>query len=54
VGLARCVTVFPLSVVVGAAAPAAVCRRGMCPCCPGVGGVSRLLGINIIIIRVRG
>jgi len=30
-------TVFPLSVVVGAAAPAAVCRWGVCPQCPGVG-----------------
>jgi len=26
-----------VSVVVGAAVPAAVCRRGVCPCCPGVG-----------------
>jgi len=36
-GLARCGTVFPVSVVVGAAVPAAVCRRGLCPCCPGAG-----------------
>ena len=27
---------FPLTVV-GAAAPAAVCRLGLCPCCPDVG-----------------
>ena len=37
-GLARCGTVFPVSVVVGAAVPAAVCRWGLCPQCPGVGG----------------
>jgi len=37
VGLARCGTVFPVSAVVGAAVPAAVCRWGLCPCCPGVG-----------------
>jgi len=36
VGLARCGTVFPVSVVVGAAVPAAVCRWGLCSCCPGV------------------
>jgi len=30
-------TVFPVSAVVGAAVPAAVCRWGLCPCCPGVG-----------------
>jgi len=28
---------FPLSVVMGAAVPAAVCRWGLCPRCPGVG-----------------
>ena len=36
-GLARCGTVFPVSVVVGAAVPAAVCRWGLCSRCPGVG-----------------
>jgi len=35
VGLALCGTVFPVSAVVGAAVPAAVCRWGLCPCCPG-------------------
>jgi len=30
-------TVFPVSAVVGAAVPAAVCRWGLCPCCPDVG-----------------
>jgi len=34
---ARCETVFPVSTVVGAAVPAAVCRWGLCRCCPGVG-----------------
>jgi len=29
-----------VSAVVGAAVPAAVCRWGLCPCCPGVEGVS--------------
>jgi len=37
VGLARCGSVFPVSAVVGAAVPAAVCRWGLCPCCPDVG-----------------
>jgi len=36
-GVARCGSVFPVSAVVGAAVPAAVCRWGLCPCCPGVG-----------------
>jgi len=36
--------------VVGAAVPAAVCRWGLCPCCPGVGEVS--LGGILIIIRI--
>jgi len=36
-GLARYGTVFPVSAVVGAVVPAAVCRWGLCPCCPGVG-----------------
>ena len=36
-GLALCGTVFPVSAVVGAAVPAAVCRWGLFPCCPGVG-----------------
>jgi len=44
VGLARCGTVFPVSAVVGAAVPAAVCRWGLCPCCPGVGRC--LSGVN--------
>jgi len=35
--LARFGTVFPVSVVVGATVPAAVCRWGLCSCCPGVG-----------------
>jgi len=42
-GLARCGTVFSVSAVVGAAVPAAVCRWGLCPCCPGVGRC--LLGV---------
>jgi len=46
VGLARCGTVFPVSVVVGAAVPAAVCRWGLCPRCPGV-----VEGIHIINTR---
>jgi len=37
VGLTRCGTVFPVSVVMGAAVLAAVCRWGLCPCCPNVG-----------------
>jgi len=37
VELARCGAVFPVSVVVGAAVPAAVCRWGLCPRCSGVG-----------------
>ena len=36
-GFARSGTVFPVSVVVGAAVPAAVCRWGLCSRCPGVG-----------------
>jgi len=36
-GLARCWTVFPVSAVVGAVVPAAVCRWGLCPCCSDVG-----------------
>ena len=36
-GLARCGTVFPVSAVMGVAVPAAVCRWGLCSCCPGVG-----------------
>jgi len=37
--------VFPVSVVVGAAVPAAVCCWGLCPRCPGVGRC--LSGVNI-------
>jgi len=44
--------VFSVSVVVGAAVQAAVCRRGLCPRIPGVGEVD-LGGIHIIIVRVR-
>ena len=44
-GLACCGTVFPVSVVVGAAVPAAVCRWGLCPCCPSVARC--LSGVNI-------
>ena len=41
-GLARFGTVFPVSAVVGAAVPAAVCRPGGCACAVLVwGGVSR-------------
>jgi len=36
-------TVFPVSVVVGVAVPAAMCRWGLCPCCPDVGRC--LLGV---------
>ena len=46
-GLARCGTVFPVSVV-GAAVPAAVCRWGLRSRCPGVG---RCFGGMLIIIR---
>ena len=46
----RCGTVFPVSAVVVAAVPAAVCRWGLCPCCPGVGRC--LSGYTIIIIDV--
>jgi len=35
--LARSGTVFPVSMVVGASVPAAVCRWGLCPHCPCVG-----------------
>jgi len=51
VGLARCGTVFPVSVVVAAAVPAAVCRWRLCPHCPGVEKVS--LGGNHIIAGRR-
>ena len=44
-GLARRGTAFPVSMVVGAAEPAAVCRWGLCPRCPGVGMC--LLGVYI-------
>ena len=62
--LARCGTVFPVSAVVGAAVPAAVCRWGLCPC-PGVGrclsrvnnhnsyAVLVVLGLCSIIVAVR-
>ena len=40
-------SVFPMSVVVGAAVPAAVCRWGLCSRCPGMGRC--LWGVNIII-----
>ena len=40
-GLARWSTVFPESVVVVAAVPAAMCGWGLCSRCLGVGGVSR-------------
>ena len=42
--LARCGTLFLMSAVVGAAVPAAVCRWGLCSCCPGVGRC--LSGVN--------
>ena len=44
-GLARCKPVFPLSVVVGVAVPAAVCRRGLYP--RSSGGGRFLSGVNI-------
>jgi len=47
--LARCGTVFRVSVVMGAAVPAASCRWGLRPCCPGVG---RCLSRVIIIISM--
>jgi len=40
VGLARYGTVFPVSAVVGAAVPAAVCRQGLVPLLSGCGEVS--------------
>jgi len=40
VGLARCGTVFPVSAVVGAALPAAVCRWGAVPVLSWWGEVS--------------
>jgi len=46
------VTVFPVSVVVGVAVPAAVCRWGLCSRCPGVGRC--LSGVNIIITSKQG
>jgi len=42
--------VFSVSVVVGAAAPTAVCRWGLCPRCPGVG--RRVSGVYVYIIIV--
>jgi len=45
VWLARCETVFPVSVVVGAAVPAAMRRWGLCPRSPVVG--SCLSGVFI-------
>jgi len=39
--LARCGTVFPVSAVVGAAVPAAVCRWGLARAVLVWGGVSR-------------
>jgi len=53
VGLARCGTVFPVSAVVGAAVPAAVCRWGLARAVLMWGGVSRS-GVNIIIIIAEG
>jgi len=59
VGLARCGTVFPVSVVVGAAVPAAVCRWGLCPAlswCEEVsfGGVLIIIFISIYLVPNPG
>jgi len=43
-------TMFPVSVLVGAAVPAAVCRWGLCSLCPGVGRC--LSGVNISSVVV--
>jgi len=44
--MARCGTVFPVSAVVGAAVPAAVCRWGLRPSCPAWCGEVSLGGIQ--------
>jgi len=43
-------TVFPVSVVVVSAVPAAVCRCGLCPCGPSVGRCLSSVVIIIIIV----
>ena len=53
-GCARCVMVFPVSVVMGAAVPAAVCRWGLrwrCPGGEGGGGLARCVceRVNVYI-----
>ena len=48
-GLARCRAVFPVSAVVGASVPAAVCQLGAVPALSWCGEVS-LGGILIIIL----
>jgi len=49
VGLARYGTVFPVSVVVGAAVPAAVCRWGAVPALSWCGEVSLRVKISTSI-----
>jgi len=51
VGLARCGIVFPVSVVVGAAVPAALCCWGLCPHCPGVGRCLSGVSVSSIIMH---